>query len=157
MQIRLATRKDLTRLGMLWQSLMREHETYEPRFQMHPKAAQRWKEDLSDWLHLPFHRVLVADIEGQTIGFIHAFLGHAPVLEQERSHVYIQELYVLPDFRGLGGGKNLVQAVLGWGQKEGAEQAKLTFLAQNELGARFWSSLGFRSFAVISHLELKKA
>lgn len=56
---------------------------------------------------------------------------------------YIYHLAVRPSCRRKGIGKSLVEAVIAALRKEGINKAALVVFRSNDLGNRFWSSLGF--------------
>ena len=57
----------------------------------------------------PDQNALVADRDGQLIGFVHYIL-HAHNWQLERV-TYLQDLFALPDMRGIGLGRALIEAV----------------------------------------------
>ena len=77
----------------------------------------------------------IAQVEGKIIGVI--LCGH----DGRRGYIY--HTAVNPDYRGKGIGKKLVNSVLKSLKKEGINKVALVVFSSNDLGNRFWQSLGF--------------
>ena len=61
----------------------------------------------------------------------------------ERGFVGLFDIVVLPDFRGLGLSRTIVNALLGWGRQGGAHTAYLQVREENEVARALYRSLGF--------------
>jgi ribosomal protein S18 acetylase RimI-like enzyme len=83
-------------------------------------------------------RVLIAQADGEPIGFVAAF---AP---DERGSVYINNLHARPDRKGLGAGSALLDAVAQWGRAIGARAMHLKVLETNTPAIGFYESRGWR-------------
>ncbi|MDQ7096103.1 GNAT family N-acetyltransferase [Desulfosporosinus sp. PR] len=77
----------------------------------------------------------VAQIENRIIGVI--LCGH----DGRRGYIY--HTAVRPDFRGKGIGKALVKAAASALRLEGINKVALVVFAANDLGNKFWESIGF--------------
>ena len=80
----------------------------------------------------------------QTLTF-HAGIAHAAELICER----IMRIAVLPTLQGRGLGRQLLQAILHYAQKQGADYMGVSYAQSNEL-TRFWQQAGF-SLARVGH------
>jgi GNAT superfamily N-acetyltransferase len=60
----------------------------------------------------PFYFCLIAEFEGQPAGFALYFFNYSTWLG--RPGLYLEDLFVQPEFRGLGIGKALLKQVLDW-------------------------------------------
>lgn len=56
---------------------------------------------------------------------------------------YLQRVAVHPDFRGLGYGRSLVRACLGWGRAHGGRTMLLNTQPENDTAAALYESEGF--------------
>ena len=65
--------------------------------------------------------------------------------------IHINNLAVLPEFRGRGLGTTLMRRVLTEGLRLGATRATLEVRVSNEAARRFYEGLGFRATAVRKH------
>lgn len=85
--------------------------------------------------------VLVAEVEGQVVGYVTLRQGidlpsHAHVLE-------VQGLAVSPDAQGRGLGRSLVEAAKEEARRRGARKLSLRVLAPNHSARRLYESCGF--------------
>jgi ribosomal protein S18 acetylase RimI-like enzyme len=77
----------------------------------------------------------IAQVENKVIGVI--LCGH----DGRRGYIY--HTAVNTDYRGKGVGKALVDATLDALKKEGINKVALVAFASNDLGNKFWQSIGF--------------
>ena len=57
--------------------------------------------------------------------------------------VHLMAMWVHPAIRGSGGAENLVSAVIGWAQSEGAELVRLKVIQGNDRARHFYERMGF--------------
>lgn len=69
----------------------------------------------------------------------------------ERGFVGLFDIVVVPDFRGLGLGRQIVCALTGWASRLGAEQAYLQVREDNEVARDLYRTLGFRDIYRYTH------
>ena len=86
-------------------------------------------------------RVLIAESDGEAIGFVAAF---AP---DEAGSVYINNLHARPDRKGLGAGSALLDAAAQWARASGARAMHLKVLETNTPAIGFYESRGWRCVA----------
>jgi ribosomal-protein-alanine N-acetyltransferase len=65
--------------------------------------------------------------------------------------IHINNVAVLPEYRGRGFGTRLMRRVITEGRRLGATRATLEVRASNEDARRFYEGLGFRATAVRKH------
>lgn len=98
------------------------------------------EEDMADWL---FRRKIVETLfvlEGDTVVgmalFFHnfsTFLG--------KGGIYVEDLFILPDYRGKGLGKALLSEICTLAKERGCGRVDWACLRSNEPGLRFYHSL----------------
>jgi GNAT superfamily N-acetyltransferase len=86
-------------------------------------------------------RVLIAESDGEPIGFVAAF---AP---DDAGSVYINNLHARPDRKGLGVGSALLDAAAQWARASGARAMHLKVLQANAPAIGFYESRGWRCVA----------
>lgn len=86
-------------------------------------------------LRRPATLVFVAEEGDDVVGFVHSLWN--------REEGVVFRVYVHPDHRGDGIGRDLVEQASGELQKRGAERLTAMVLAENEVGQGFYESLGF--------------
>ncbi len=152
--IRRATKDDADAVLASWLALLREHAAMDDRFAPAEDAAQRWRNDYPVWLQDGTRRLYVAEANGAIVGFISAYRWAPPPIYRFEEMVFIDELYVRPEARGAGWGRQLVEAVQAWGVSFGAVQIRLRALAANDAGVAFWKSIGAQPFVVELAMDL---
>lgn len=128
---------------------MDDQEQIDRRFQMSEDAADRWCNDLKEWIHAPkVRRVIVSEHNEMLTGFASAqHWWPAPIYEQ-KLEVYLEELFVLPEFRRQGIGTLLVNDIRAWASNGEIEQIRLGTLVSNGAAVAFWDGFGAKSFVV---------
>lgn len=63
--------------------------------------------------------------------------------EADAAVVHLMAMWVHPANRGSGGAGNLVSAVVGWAQSEGAELVRLKVIEGNDRARHFYERMGF--------------
>ena len=111
------------------------------------RKARHLDEDL---LHDP-HGIFVAEIEGQIVGFISRWQDH------DAGIGHIPNLAFVPEWRGKGLGRRLIDYALGDFRRSGLTHAKIETLEQNAIGTHLYTSPGFREVARQIHFVCKLA
>ncbi len=86
--------------------------------------------------------VLLARDEDQPVGV--AVLRLAPSLWSEGQEAYLAELYVVPDRRGHGFGRELITEAMEAARDRGADYAFLITSEEDQLAQRLYEAAGFR-------------
>ena len=154
--IRRARREDAQRVGALWLWLLEEHAATEPRFGVADDALERWMNDFAHWVSDEQYRVFVAEQDGDVVGFVTASLWKPPPVYTLTREVYINELFVVPEGRGQGIGRRLVEAIQAWAETLRADRLRLGVLAANAEGRAFWERLHAQPFLLTLTIELEK-
>lgn len=155
--IRRARRTDRERLEALWAQLLEEQSELDPRFEVAEDAHERWANDFPLWLEDGTRRIYVAEPEGVVVGFVNAHRWGPPPIYKDASEVYVDELYVAPEARRRGWGRQLVDAVRGWADELQADRLRIGMLVANEEGAAFWKAQHARPFYQTLTIELDRS
>lgn len=95
-------------------------------------------------------RILVADVGGVVVGFA-AVLGRiepeAPD-EEQSPYSYVSDLVVLPDHRGQGLGRKLLEQAEILARSAGMTSLQIGVLSRNESAARLYRDFGFDDFRI---------
>ena len=148
---RAADREDVVRL---WMDLLRSQATLDARYTPADDAQVRWRNDYGEWLDRESRRLFVADVEGRVCGFISAERSSPAPIFEGRSEVYVDEIFVEPDYRRRGLGRKLVGAVREWAESLGAERIRAGLLAANDEGRAFWKLVGGEPMTITIGIEL---
>ena len=158
--IRPARRDDRDAIGALWIAFLREQAAQDPRLGVADDALERWHNDYGMWLSDGSRQMFVAEGEGdesadEVVGFVTAEQWGAPPIYADAPEVYLNELYVTPEARRNGLGRQLVGAVRTWAEGKGAARIRLRALARNEAGQAFWAAQGAEPFSTVLTMELR--
>jgi GNAT superfamily N-acetyltransferase len=88
----------------------------------------------------PFFRCLIADHDGVPAGFALYFFNYSTWLG--RPGLYLEDLFVLPEFRGLGIGKALLQRIAAIAEEQGCKRLQWEVLDWNTPAIDFYSAMG---------------
>ena len=123
---------------------------FEPNRRRDPEwAVEHWRESQ--------HRVaerhgimLIAEEAGRPVGWAMAYDARAElfVVENERQHGYLAELYVMPEARGQGHGRALMDACADWARERGHKVLMVGVQSPNALAIRSYRGAGFEPYAL---------
>src|SRR5208283_4032057 len=88
----------------------------------------------------PFYSCLIADCDGQPAGFALFFYNYSTW--EGRPGIYLEDLFVLPEFRGLGVGKALLQRVAAIAVDKGCQRLQWEVLDWNKPAIDFYRAMG---------------
>ncbi len=88
----------------------------------------------------PYAEVLMAEVEGRSVGFALFFHNYSTFLG--RPGIYLEDLFVLPEYRGHGLGKALLAGLAKLAVERECGRLEWAVLDWNEPSIRFYESLG---------------
>ena len=88
----------------------------------------------------PFYFCLIAEQDGQPAGFAFYFFNYSTWVG--RPGIYLEDLFVEPEFRGLGIGKALLQAVAAIAVEKGCRRLQWAVLDWNTPAIDFYRAMG---------------
>ena len=88
----------------------------------------------------PFAEAILAESEGQVIGWALFFHNYSTFLTQPG--IYLEDLFVLPEFRGRGIGKSLIVYLAQLTVERGCGRLEWSVLDWNELAIGFYQGIG---------------
>ena len=88
----------------------------------------------------PYAEVLLAEDEGEVIGFALFFHNYSTFLG--RPGLYLEDLFVKPEYRGKGHGRALLRAVVELAVERRCGRVECSVLNWNETAIGFYRSLG---------------
>jgi GNAT superfamily N-acetyltransferase len=94
---------------------------------------------------------LIAEDAGKPVGwaFAHDTPGHLFVVEPERRHGCLAELFVLPQARGQGHGHALILACEDWARGRGHKLLTVGVLSKNARAVRSYEGAGFTPYTTV--------
>jgi GNAT superfamily N-acetyltransferase len=88
----------------------------------------------------PFAEVLLAEEDAQVVGFALFFHNYSTFVG--KPGIYLEDLFVEPEYRGRGHGKALLKAVASLAVERDCGRMEWSVLNWNEAAIRFYQSLG---------------
>lgn len=88
----------------------------------------------------PYAEAILAECGGQVVGWVLFFYNYSTFLTQPG--IYIEDLFVLPEYRGRGIGKSLVAHVALLAVKRGCGRLEWSVLDWNQPAIAFYQGLG---------------
>jgi GNAT superfamily N-acetyltransferase len=148
LRIRRATRDDIPILAEL-ELVLPRHMVGAPVFSKLPiQPIEEILEEIRDDFDDPKYMWLVAEHDGEVVGdAIGLSLEHSPgnsSLIRPASAGFLGYAAVLPEARGLGVGRALGEAVMGWSRDAGYGAVATDWRSTNIEADRTWRALGFR-------------
>ena len=140
--IRKATNDDIGALRELYLALEEDGVRYQPE---HFVIGERTTEFFQTIFDSDNQEILVADIEGKTIGFVHVMILQQKKVSclKPQSVVYMQDLCVREDMRNNRIGAKLVRAAKDYGKEHGVDFIRTQVFPGNVDGMRFYERNGF--------------
>ena len=144
--IRRATSADLPRLGRLGALLVEVHHDFDPRrfLPTRNRTPADYANFMISQLADPDVVVLVADDNGDVIGYSYAAIEGYDYMALRGPAGVLHDVIVDPEFRGRGVGRMLLDATLAYLRSRGAPRVVLSTAERNETAQRLFASIGFR-------------
>lgn len=142
MTIRKALCSDLPALRDLYLALEEDGVRYQPE---HFVIGERTDEFFQSIFDSDTQDILVADIGGEAVGFVHVMIIPQKKVSclKPQSVVYMQDLCVRQDMRNGGIGSKLVRAAKDYGKEKGVDFIRTQVFPGNVDGMRFYERNGF--------------
>ena len=140
--IRKATIDDKNELRKLYLSLEEDGVRYQPE---HFVIGERTDEFFQSIFDADNQDILVADIDGVAVGFVHVMILQQKKVSclKPQSVVYMQDLCVREDMRNNRIGAKLVRAAKDYGKEHGVDFIRTQVFPGNVDGMRFYERNGF--------------
>ena len=140
--IRKAVKEDLPALRGLYRALEEDGVRYQPE---HFVIGERTDEFFENIFESGNQDILVADIDGEAVGFVHCMILSQKKVSclKPQNVVYLQDLCVREDLRSKGIGSVLIKASKDYGKENGADFIRTQVFPGNVDGMRFYERNGF--------------
>ena len=140
--IRKAKIDDIEELRKLYLALEEDGVRYQPE---HFVIGERTEDFFQSVFKSDNQDILVADIGGKTIGFVHVMILQQKKVSclKPQSVVYLQDLCVREDMRNRGVGTALIRAAKDYGKEHKVDFIRTQVFPGNVDGMRFYERNGF--------------
>ena len=156
MLIRPASSADLPVLGRLGAMLMRVHHEFDVQRFLYPgtEPERGYASFLGAQMQDDDSVVLVAELDGQVVGYVYAAIEPLSWKELRDQAGFIHDIAVDSVARGAGAGAQLLEAAVEWLRGRGMPRVILWTAEQNSAGQRLFARAGFRRTMVEMTREL---
>ena len=144
MQIRQANEGDLVKASRLWLEMVKEMR---PDF---TPNVEWWRKIARDSMRQGSYSMLVADDGGKIVGFLDWFLFPEPSTGQ--IHMVGQHLFLTPELRGTGVGRELYEKTMEIGVKRGVKIFELFCFDAEQV---YWKKRGFSPLRTLMRKEIR--
>jgi len=154
--VRRATPTDLPVIGRLGALLVKEHYDFDPQrfLAARPETPAGYASFISTQLEDSDKSVLVADDNGDVIGYAYAAVEGYDYMALRGPAGVLHDVIVDPEHRGRGVGRLLIDAVLAFFRSRGVPRVVLATAEQNETAQRLFAGMGFRRTMIEMTREL---
>ncbi len=124
---------------------------FEPDRRRDPEwAVEHWREIQHRAAERHGVLLIAEDEAGRKVGwaFAHDERNELFVVEAERHHGFLAELYVVPQARGQGHGRALIEACAHWARGRGHRLITVGVLARNASAVRAYEGTGFSPYTL---------
>jgi ribosomal protein S18 acetylase RimI-like enzyme len=141
--VRRATPRDAPQICALWTELAEHHARLDPRHALREGAALEIRKLVAAELRDSDAVTFLSERSGSAQGFCMARIDQAPPIQREAVRAEIGEVFVRPEARRTGIGRELVRAALGWVRDRGVDRVVVRVFRDNAAGLAFWRAQGF--------------
>jgi ribosomal protein S18 acetylase RimI-like enzyme len=154
--VRRAMPVDLPMIGRLGALLIKEHYDFDPQrfIAARPGTPEGYASFISTQLEDPDKAVLVADDNGEVVGYTYAAVEGYDYMALRGPAGVLHDIIVEPEHRGRGVGRLLLDATLAFFRMRGVPRAVLLTAEQNEAAQRLFAGMGFRRTMIEMTREL---
>ncbi|QDV22561.1 GNAT family N-acetyltransferase [Aureliella helgolandensis] len=151
--IRPATAIDLPILLTFEQGIIAAERSYDETLLPDPISYY----DISELIASPEAEVIVAELDGTLIGSGYARRKASRHYTEPAFHAYIGFLYVVPEHRGKGVNKRVLDALFTWARANDLPEVHLTVYPGNEPALRAYEKVGFEPHILEMRMNLDKS
>jgi GNAT superfamily N-acetyltransferase len=99
--------------------------------------------DLEMMITAPHIQLLVAQLDGELIGSGYARIEDAKPYLVHSQHAYLGFMYTVPEHRGKGVNKKIIEALKEWSVSKGITELTLDVYQENESAIKAYEKIGF--------------
>ncbi|MCE4610875.1 MAG: GNAT family N-acetyltransferase [Desulfurococcales archaeon] len=141
--VREASEDDVDSIAVMVARLKTLNEELDPSFRVREDLLDAARQYVRTSINSSSVILLVADVGGETVGFIRVELVDR-VFYEPRIKALITDLYVKPEYRRRGVGKLLLESAIEEARKRGAGIISAVFPEGNVIAKSFYQNLGFK-------------
>jgi GNAT superfamily N-acetyltransferase len=141
-----ATQQDVDRVVELWAEHVDFHAQCDPRFLRTEGSEVGFAQHLRTKLAESDYLLLVAEIDGEVVGFLNGELSAYPPCFAHHAHGFIDNLAVSPQRQRAGVGTALLEKAMAWFSAKGVSTVEGRVLLANPVAMAFWQKTEFEPY-----------
>ena len=149
--LREATLKDLSTLLEFEKRLIE----YERDFTPNLKKSDFNYYNLKSYILNPEISVVVAEEKNKLIASGYALIKDNKIYKTPEKLIFLGFMYVIPEFRGEGVNKMILDYLIAWGKNKCLNEFQLTVYAQNESAIKAYKKSGFSFETITMRINLE--
>ena len=110
--------------------------------------------DLNQFITAPHICLVVAELNGEAIGSGYARIDTSKIYLEHQQHAYLGFMYVLPQYRGKGVNKLVIEALKKWSAEQGVTELRLEVYFKNSPAIKAYEKVGFSSLMLQMRMGL---
>jgi GNAT superfamily N-acetyltransferase len=148
--IRKATLNDLATLLVFEQGVISAERPFDPTL----KTIHTNYYDIEKMISATDVELVVAELGTELIGSGYARIENAKPYLQHRQHAYLGFMYVVPNHRGKGINKMIIETLAKWAAAKNITELRLDVYHQNESAIKAYERVGFARHMIAMRMGL---
>ena len=141
-KIRKASLDDLEQLMVFEQDLIKTERPFDPTLKPDPIKYY----DLKSLITSPLAEVVVAETDNKVIASGYARIDRSKPFLKHSTHAYLGFMYVLPEYRGQGINKQIMDALKDWAVSQNITEFSLEVYYDNISAIKAYEKIGFSRY-----------
>ena len=149
--IRKASPNDLEQLLAFEQDLIKTERPFDPTIKADPVNYY----DLKGMLTAPHIEVVIAETNNKIIASGYARIDKSKPFLKHENHAYLGFMYVLPEFRGKGLNKRIIDNLKNWAALQNIKEFRLEVYYDNVAAIKAYEKIGFSRYSLEMRYNLE--
>jgi ribosomal protein S18 acetylase RimI-like enzyme len=150
-KIRKALPDDLAQLLIFEQDLIKTERPFDPTIKADPVNYY----DLKTMLTAPHVEVVIAEVNNKIIASGYARIDKSKHFLKHENHAYLGFMYVLPEYRGAGINKRIIDALKSWAASQNIHEFRLEVYYDNIPAIKAYEKIGFSRYSLEMRFNLE--
>ena len=150
-KIRKASLGDMEELLAFEQDLIKIERPFDPTIKADPVNYY----DLKGMLTAPHVEVVIAEVNSKIIASGYARIDRSKPFLKHENHAYLGFMYVLPEFRGQGLNKKIIDTLKKWAVTQGINEFRLEVYYDNVSAIKAYEKIGFSRYSLEMRYNLE--
>jgi len=110
--------------------------------------------DFQDLIKSAKAKILVAEIDNKIVGSGYAVIKEAEIFLKHSEYGYIGLMYVIPQYRGMGINKKILQTLKDWIKWKQIKEIRLVVYDENITAKNAYKKAGFKAYVLEMRMEI---